>query len=44
MYEQETPMLILIDLLTGTCRYKTTYYDILFINRLLTISIQFSGK
>ena len=34
MYEQETPMLLLIDLLTGTCKYKITYYDILLINRV----------
>ena len=51
MYGQETSMLILIDLLIGlvisvTCKYKSTYCDILSTNRVnsLTIMIQFSGK
>ena len=45
MYEQEMPMLVLIDLLIGTCKYKITYYDTLLINRVdSTISIQFSGN
>ena len=34
MYEQEMPMLVLIDLLIGICKYKITYYDILLINRV----------
>ena len=50
MYEQETPMLIPIDLLIrleiATCKYKSIYCDILSTNRVnsLTILIQFSGK
>ena len=34
MYGQETSMLILIDLLIGTCKYKITYYDILLTDRV----------
>ena len=46
MYEQETSMLISIDLLIRlaivTCKYKSIYCDMLSTNRVNSLTIQYN--